>query len=70
LTHAHSRAYNCRMTIREVNAELQEGEPAPRPIDKAIAEFLVGDKRDEWTMRTGRQVLAEDAEFFQMLGDR
>lgn len=44
--------------------------PANRSIDEAIATFIASGNHDEWTVRTARRIYAEDAEFFEMLGDR
>lgn len=41
-----------------------------RPIDEVIADFMANGPHDEWTVQTARRIFAEDAEFFDMIGDR
>ncbi|WP_165878081.1 ribbon-helix-helix protein, CopG family [Micromonospora sp. MW-13] len=41
-----------------------------KTVEVAIQEYLERQERNEWTRQAARRVFAEDAEFFEMLGDR
>ncbi len=41
-----------------------------KTVEVAIQEYLERRERNEWTRQAARQVFEEDAEFFEMLGDR
>ncbi|MEU8190263.1 ribbon-helix-helix protein, CopG family [Micromonospora sp. WMMD712] len=41
-----------------------------KTVEVAIEAYLDRQERDEWTRQAARRVLEEDAEFFEMLGDR
>jgi len=60
------------MTTRGLPPEAEQRlhESVGRPIDEVIADFIANGNHDEWTVRTARRIYEEDAEFFEMLGDR
>ncbi|WP_431910845.1 ribbon-helix-helix protein, CopG family [Micromonospora carbonacea] len=64
------------MKIRpEVEQRLRELAEAERrsmhePVEVAIRAYLDRCERDEWTRTAARRAFAENAEFFEMLGDR
>lgn len=41
-----------------------------KTVEVAIQAYLDRHDRDEWTRQTARSLFSEDAEFFDMLGDR
>jgi predicted transcriptional regulator len=41
-----------------------------KTVEAAVEAYLDRQERDEWTRQTARRVLEEDAEFFELLGDR
>lgn len=52
--------------------ELAEAEQRSmhKTVEVAIQEYLERQERSEWTRQASRRVFEEDAEFFEMLGDR
>jgi predicted transcriptional regulator len=41
-----------------------------KTVEMAVQAYLDRHERDEWTRAAAQRVFEEDAEFFQMLGDR
>lgn len=41
-----------------------------KTVEVAVQAYLDRHDRDEWTRQAARRVFEEDAEFFEMLGDR
>jgi predicted transcriptional regulator len=59
----------------EVEQRLREVAEAERrsmhkTVEVAIQAYLDRHQRDKWTRQAARRVFAENAEFFEMLGDR
>ncbi|MET7875473.1 ribbon-helix-helix protein, CopG family [Micromonospora profundi] len=52
--------------------ELAEAEQRSmhKTVEVAIQAYLDRHDRDDWTRQAARKVFAEDATFFEMLGDR
>lgn len=56
--------------LRDIAAEQGIDLETKPTLDDKIAAFMANRRGDEWTKQTVRRVLEEDAEFFEMLGDR
>lgn len=41
-----------------------------KTVEVAIEAYIERRQRDEWTRQAARKVYAQEAEFFEMLGDR
>jgi hypothetical protein len=61
-----------RPEVEDQLRKLAEADQKPdtKPIDEVITDYLANGEHDEWTVQTARRIFEEDAEFFEMLGDR
>ena len=58
--------------VRQRLHELAEAEQVSdrRPINEIISDYMANAERDEFTVQLIRRIFEEDAEFFEVLGDR
>ncbi|GAA3747394.1 hypothetical protein GCM10022379_15450 [Micromonospora maritima] len=63
---------NLKPEVEQRLKELAEAEHRSmhKTVEVAVQAYLDRHERDEWTRQAARRVLKEDAEFFEMLGDR
>lgn len=63
---------NLKPEVEQRLKELAEAEHRSmhKTVEVAVQAYLDRHERDEWTRQAARRVFEEDAEFFEMLGDR
>lgn len=63
---------NLKPEVEQRLKELAEAEHRSmhKTVEVAVQAYLDRHDRDEWTRQAARRVFEEDAEFFEMLGDR
>lgn len=63
---------NLKPEVEQRLKELAEAEHRSmhKTVEVAVQAYLDRQERDEWTRQAARRVFEEDAEFFEMLGDR
>ncbi|WP_432901805.1 ribbon-helix-helix domain-containing protein [Micromonospora matsumotoense] len=63
---------NLKPEVEQRLKELAEAEHRSmhKTVEVAVQAYLDRHERDEWTRQAARRVFEDDAEFFEMLGDR